>query len=842
MEESVGSNNKIELIRAEKELKASLGVPLIILTASRGYGKTTLVHDVLNQYKQAKQIWLTLDQYEEDHQWLWRRLCEKLSKENQVLREGLKDFCFPHNAAEFDYLIRILRQAIKSPCYLVLDNYNECINVEWNMLIEKLAAKQIPNLHMILICQYNPDIAYEELWMKGLCNIIEQQFFVITKDEFQHCLKKNRIDLEPEESDRLYSYTDGWLAAICLILMKYKMGIKIQNPGTIAHLLKSSIYDRLPDWLKEVFMKMSIFPSFQAEQAAFVCRQDFSTGYFCQALEGMAFVHKDSSENYTMHALLRIVAEAELEKAGLDKKELYGRCGRWHEKEGQFVLAIRYYKKAGKTDSVFRLLEQKQGQCFILYERAPAILNHFFQSVPIEVNLQHPRAFLPYIYMLLLREDYTEGRRYFLKAREAYHSLPEGRLRNYLLGELHIIEAVVKFNNLTAMTFCIKKAYELLNQQHSHIFDMQLIFTYGVPEILQLYHFQEGKLKRTVALGKEYTHYFTKVINGYECGWDQLFEAEYHFTTGKVKEAESFAEAACEKAKMHKQLCALISSYFVLLRCYLFLGKREQLLHKMEEFKQEMAGESCASLLMDYDLAVSFIYGRLGYVDKMTQWIQAFQLSECNNMVRSVRCGCVTFGILLIKTGQWMRLETLAEEMYVPFHLTRHVYVLIYSHIYRAISAKHLHGLEQAACCLRPGIELAAQDGIVMTFAEYAEEIAPVLNLLEPELEYAGVLLEYCRKFQQGLSAFFQNEPARNHMESYQPQQPVLTKREWELMELVKFGYMNADISRQLNIALVTVEKTLSNVYRKLGVKNRTAAIAMLQSAKYKSKPVKKME
>ena len=56
----------------------------------------------------------------------------------------------------------------------------------------------------------------------------------------------------------------------------------------------------------------------------------------------------------------------------------------------------------------------------------------------------------------------------------------------------------------------------------------------------------------------------------------------------------------------------------------------------------------------------------------------------------------------------------------------------------------------------------------------------------------------------------------------------LLTKREAELMEYVRAGLRNAEIGEKMHIAQVTVEKNLTSIYRKLGVKNRTAAIRML--------------
>jgi DNA-binding NarL/FixJ family response regulator len=51
-----------------------------------------------------------------------------------------------------------------------------------------------------------------------------------------------------------------------------------------------------------------------------------------------------------------------------------------------------------------------------------------------------------------------------------------------------------------------------------------------------------------------------------------------------------------------------------------------------------------------------------------------------------------------------------------------------------------------------------------------------------------------------------------------------LTRREFEILQLVAEGHSNAEIARTLWLAEQTVKFHLSNVYRKIGVQNRTAA------------------
>ena len=81
-----------------------------------------------------------------------------------------------------------------------------------------------------------------------------------------------------------------------------------------------------------------------------------------------------------------------------------------------------------------------------------------------------------------------------------------------------------------------------------------------------------------------------------------------------------------------------------------------------------------------------------------------------------------------------------------------------------------------------------------------------------------------------GQSIFFKASPhvSRNGGPDEHPrardQKPLLTRREREILELVAEGRTNADIAQRLWVTQQTVKFHLSNVYKKLGVSNRTQA------------------
>jgi DNA-binding NarL/FixJ family response regulator len=58
------------------------------------------------------------------------------------------------------------------------------------------------------------------------------------------------------------------------------------------------------------------------------------------------------------------------------------------------------------------------------------------------------------------------------------------------------------------------------------------------------------------------------------------------------------------------------------------------------------------------------------------------------------------------------------------------------------------------------------------------------------------------------------------------PNWDLLTKRQRQLVEILLSGKSNKQISNELNLSGYTVENHLRNIYRKFGVRNRTALAA----------------
>jgi len=56
----------------------------------------------------------------------------------------------------------------------------------------------------------------------------------------------------------------------------------------------------------------------------------------------------------------------------------------------------------------------------------------------------------------------------------------------------------------------------------------------------------------------------------------------------------------------------------------------------------------------------------------------------------------------------------------------------------------------------------------------------------------------------------------------------TLTKRQWECLELAAAGLTSKEVARRLALSPRTVEEHLQDAYRRMGVRNRIEASALL--------------
>ncbi len=128
-----------------------------------------------------------------------------------------------------------------------------------------------------------------------------------------------------------------------------------------------------------------------------------------------------------------------------------------------------------------------------------------------------------------------------------------------------------------------------------------------------------------------------------------------------------------------------------------------------------------------------------------------------------------------------------------------------------------------AVTALERALSLAEPEGYVRVFVDEGPSMAPLLY----EAAARGIAPQYTGRL---LAALPAAEPASKFQKLPVEMVEPLSERELEVLQLIAEGLSNQEVAQRLFITLGTVKWHTSNIYGKLGVKNRTQAVAQARA------------
>jgi LuxR family maltose regulon positive regulatory protein len=280
--------------------------------------------------------------------------------------------------------------------------------------------------------------------------------------------------------------------------------------------------------------------------------------------------------------------------------------------------------------------------------------------------------------------------------------------------------------------------------------------------------------------------------------------------------AEFFAQKAIYKAKTRNQWSLSICGNMCLARLAVLNGKPREACAILETLQAEKEVTGRPILQNGADIAAGYIYGCLGKLGKIPQWLREGDLSRCNLFYQGMGINYIIIGKAAILRKNYAQLEVIVETMWEIYKPNNHVFGLIYTGIYEAIAKNRLHGPERAGEALLYAVKLAMADGIITPFAENMPELDPVFQWIrwDGDGEWTDKVLHLGGRFMKAVEK----------MDKENDIQP-LTEREKDVINLLEEGCKQKEIAERLCLSPNTVRRHLQNAYGKLGVNNVTQAI-----------------
>lgn len=456
---------------------------------------------------------------------------------------------------------------------IVIDDYH-LINqsTQLGSLIEQLAEEEIPNLHILLLTRIRPKFNHINLISKGLCYYLDTDTLSFTMQEIKEYLDLMGFFALPQDIEKIYRYTEGWISAVYLLMLGIEKGLPLTEVSNITQLVSENLFSAFDDSVKEVLLKLSILDTFTLPQAVQILNNSEVPTIIEQLLAQNAFVEYDGITGaYKLHNVLLDFLRDKVINDNIDMRKVYHCAGKWFFEQGETISAFDYYDRAGQLEELLHRINRvrKIGSWFI----GVHLLKKIYQKFPSDWFVKYPFPMLHFARSFVLSGDKMQVKESIkiITALENYYSHAEEiseKLRNRILGEINIVKIFLVVNDADKMVKLSQMAEKLLGEgEVSTVVLRNDIFTFGIPHFL---YREAGKLKETVDCLQ--TGFPPKVFDGCGTGCEFMAQAEYALETGDLQNAEIFAKKAIYKARTMGQRGIILCAYFTIMRLCLLQG------------------------------------------------------------------------------------------------------------------------------------------------------------------------------------------------------------------------------------------------------------------------------
>jgi LuxR family maltose regulon positive regulatory protein len=860
----------------------SSGRKLTLISASAGFGKTTLVSEWVASCGRPV-AWLSLDEGDNDPtQFLTYLVAALQTLAPNVGAGALAALQSPQPLPTESILTALLNEITAIPdnpstgsgqrFIFVLDDYHvidvKPVDEALTFLLEHLP----PQMHLVIASREDPHLPLARIRARGQLTELRAADLRFTPAEAAEFLNQMMgLNLSAENIAALDKRTEGWVAGLQLA------ALSMQGRSDAASFIKSftgshhfildylveEVLQRQPEHVRNFLLQTAILDRLSSPLCDAVTGQEDGRGML-EALErGNLFVIPldDQRQWYRYHHLFAEVLLAHLREAQPDRSAtLHERASAWYERNGLRPDAIRHALAAKNFELAAGLIELA----------GPTTEDGSIQSVtwlgwvkrlPEELIRARPVLNVWYAYALLGRGELETAASRFKDVERWLESADTMKVQL----ETPSVEMVVvdnkQFKSLPA-TIAIGRAYIALAlgnipdtvRYASRVLELTEAdpFRYSQASMmLGLTHWANADLESAERVFAEYTMKLRTAGNIPDAIDTSVVLADIRLALGHLHEAIHTLEQLLQfvmdqgepiplnAADLHRELSKL----------HLEQGNLEAAAQHLQRSKE--LGEKAQSPVSRYRLCIDQarlktaqgdLEGALALLDEAQRlYIRSPLPDFCPISALKARIW-VAQG-KLTKAQGWVREQGLSVDD-VPSYLREFEHVTLA----RVLIARYQNdpkvGSVHEAFALLERLLQAAEEGkrmgsvieilALLALAHAAQgDIPPALvsleralTLAEPEgfvrifLDEGKPMAELLKRAGKNKSSFLEKQAI-----SPQPLIESLSENELEVLRLLRTELSGPEIARQRMVSLSTIRTHTQHIYAKLGVNNRRAAV-----------------
>jgi LuxR family maltose regulon positive regulatory protein len=855
---------------------------LTLVSAPAGFGKTTLLTEWLAEWLAAAPAgerctaWLSLDPRDNDPALFWRYLVAALDAAapgvgtNALL---LLQSSQPPTEAVLATLLNDLNTLTKD-VVLVLDDFHviEATEVQNGMafLLEHLPAR----IHLVLAARADPSLPLARLRGRGELVEVRAADLRFTSDEAATYLSEVMgLTLTEQDVEALEDRTEGWIAALQLAALSMQGRDEVAafiagfagDDRYIVDYLAEEVLQRQPEQVRSFLLQTSILGRLSGSLCDAVTGQDDGKATL-EALErGNLFLEPldDRRRWYRYHHLFADVLQAHL----LDERpggvpDLHRRASAWFEQNGDRAEAIDHALAGADVERAADLVERAIPD--LRRNRQEATLRSWLEALPDELFRVRPVLNLGLVASLMARGE-LEGVEERLRLSERWLDPVDREGEMVVVDEdaFRTLPTVISMYRAGTALARGDVAGTMIHAQRAlDLADEDDHLARGAPAaLLGLAYWTIGDLTASSGLyvdgmaSLERAGYHSDVLGG------SIALADMRLAQGRLREAMGVFERGLQRAEqsqpvlrgaadMHVGMSWMLAERNDLeaarqhLQASTELGEHFGLPQNryrwrvaMARIKQAEADLVAAHVLLDEaercyvgdyspDVRpVPALRARVclaqGALSEALDWARERGLSTDDELSYLREFEHTTLARVLLARYMSDRddcsiQQTIAflERLGQAAEESGRTGSLIDVLVVQALAHQARGDMAVAVATIRRALTLAEPEGYVRLFVD---EGAPMASLLRAVAKQGAG--SYVRRLLADVEDAGGSSPAKQDLID------PLSARELDVLRLLGSDLDGPDIARELFVSLNTVRTHTKNIYAKLGVNNRRAAV-----------------
>jgi LuxR family maltose regulon positive regulatory protein len=875
--------------RLREALVRYKGRRLTLVSAPAGFGKTTLLGEWLEDRSgdDGSVAWLSLEEADNDPA---RFLAYLVSALRSALGEGIGEGVlaslrlpeFPPVEAVAGVLINELADVRHEEVTIVLDDYHVIHSGPIHEATSFLPEHLPENVQLVISSRTDPPLPLSRLRARDQVTEIRAAELRFSTEEASAFLKGVMgLTLSAADVAALEEVTEGWIAALQLAALSMRdredvSGFVETFSGSNRHVLDfltEEVLERQPEGVREFLLKTSVLEHMSAALCdALTSRKDGQ-----QMLERLEYDNlfvialDDERRWYRYHHLFADVLRSRLQREQPEKiRELHRRAAEWYEQNGWTSEAIGHALAAGDDERAARLVEHN-AQALVLRGEG-ATVDRWLAALPDGLVRSRPRLSLARATWALIGGRVDEVEPLLADAERALTTADqphETPVEEAASGLANVPGTVAQLRaELARQRGDAERAIHFAQRALTHAGEGDLSLRYLSRWNLADATLMQGRVgeaedaladlvrdpwatgpRRYLAVRACYTLSQAQRAQGrlgaaLETCQEALELAAAaglrvaagvaHVGLAEILRERNELDAALDHATEGVVLCRqlgyaqqLVTSLTVLAWVRQAQGNRAGALEAIDEAERVLPSPEMAVDLM-FPVAVQRARLLLaqGEVSAATRWTAARGLGVDDELSFVREREHLVLARVLLTQGKPDRALQLLDRLREEAEAAGRTGDVIEILALQALALWARNEKERAVGTVTRALALAEPEDYVRTFVDEGPEMGDLLSatLEDRRSGNPGTAGRVSARYLAKLLAALAQGPATPDAGGRLSE--ALSERELEVLGLVAAGKANVEIASSLFVSLSTVKTHINNLYRKLGARSRTHAIA----------------